>query len=110
MTTPFARYLKRDAVNRAVRTFAHSIIAAALVAALDAIVQVVASALTAKAGGATVNWHEVYNAAKLAGATALFAPLVAYIHRLKIDPSPIPSLPPPTPVPAQPVRADKTGL
>lgn len=89
------KWLKRDALNRAWRTFMHSIGAAAIIGAVDAVIQVVVNALSVSATGAEVDWKQVATLAGSAALTAAVTPVLAYLHRLKLDPSPIPSATPP---------------
>lgn len=86
--------IKTDAKNRAVRTILQGFVAAVLLGAGEAVRQ----ALTEAASGSVQ--LDFGQTAKVAALGALFAGLMAglsYLHRTVVDPSPIPSVPPPEP-------------
>lgn len=88
------RFLKRDAKNRAWRTVLQGFVAIILVPALDAALQVFVSAMTSGAG------FDLQRTAVAAGVSAMTVSIVAlsaYVHRMKIDGSSIPSATPPVP-------------
>ena len=87
-------WLKLDALNRAWRTVLQGIVATALGAAGDVVLQAVQKSFFEHV---PLNWHEVARtAAYTAGTSALMA-ILAYLHRAKLDPSRIPSAQPPSP-------------
>jgi len=94
------RWLELDALNRAWRTFLQTAVAAGAAGALDAAGQAVSKALTDKLGGGVVDWRQVGAVAASGALTAFLAPIAAYLHRAKLDPSSIPSGVPPVQVPA----------
>jgi hypothetical protein len=87
--------LKLDARNRAARTLLQTVVAGALVAAGDAAWQVLQAALATAAAGGSVDWGHVAGSAGIAAAMAAVTPMVAWAHRRWLDPSRVPSLPPP---------------
>lgn len=91
------KWLKADAINRAWRTFMHSVGAAVVIAVIDAVGQVLVNALSVAARGALVDWGQVWHLAGAAALTAIVAPVLAYLHRMVLDPSPVPSAVPPEP-------------
>jgi hypothetical protein len=97
-----SRWLQLDALNRAWRTFLQVAVSAGGVGALDAVGQAVLRAAMDRTTGGVVDWRQVATAAGYAGMVAFLAPIVAYVHRAKIDPSRLPSAVPP-------VRVDVRG-
>jgi hypothetical protein len=98
MTSSLAlrRWLKVDALNRAWRTVLQGIVAAALTAAGDVVLQAIQKSFFEHT---PLNWSSVAkSAAAVAGTTALMA-VLAYLHRSLVDPTPIPSAQPPAPPP-----------
>ena len=91
------RWLKRDALNRAWRTVLQGVVAVVLVPAADAAVQVVQRDLLGMFGGGPFDWRRTLISAGLAATTAAGMAVTAYFHRLKVDPSPLPSAEPPRP-------------
>ena len=91
------RWLRADAQNKAVRTWLQGILAVAVVPALDAAVQVLQLALARTAVTHRFDWREVATSAGLAAVTASTMVIAAYLHRLKVDPSRVPSAEPPAP-------------
>lgn len=88
-------WLKLDAGNRAWRTLIQGVVALVLLPALDAALQVVQRQLLNEGGG--FDWRRTATLATFAAMTAVTMSLAAYVHRLKIDPSPLPSAEPPRP-------------
>jgi hypothetical protein len=100
MRGPIMQWLKRDALNRAWRTFLHtSIGGAALAGAGDAALQAVAHELSSSPTGAAVDWRRVALVASSGAITGAIASALAYLHRTVLDPSRIPSALPPEPPP-----------
>lgn len=97
------KWLKRDALNRAWRTILQTLGAVVLIPAGDAALQVLKLALIDAAAGKAFDWTSVMTSAKWSAGVGVVLSVLAYIHRLKLDPSPIPSAQPPapTPTPAQ---------
>jgi hypothetical protein len=94
MTTRWPGWLKLDALNRAWRTVLQGIVASALTAAGDVVLQAVQKSWF---DHSPLDWKQVgQTALYTAGTTALMA-LLAYLHRAKLDPSAIPSAQPPKP-------------
>jgi hypothetical protein len=91
------RWLKLDALNRAWRTVLQGLAVTVLGAAGDAAIQAVHAGLQQAAGGQSVDWTQVRTTALYAAGTAALMAIAAYIHRAKLDPSPIPSAQPPAP-------------
>lgn len=94
-------WLELDALNRAVRTFLQTAVAAGATAALDTAGQAVVRALGERVSGGVVDWRQVGAAAGYGALVAFLAPVVAYLHRAVLDPSRIPSAPPPVQPPSQ---------
>lgn len=90
------RWLKLDALNRAWRTVIQGVVVTVIGAAGDAVLQVVQRALVDGARTHRMDWTEVRTTAVYAAGTAAAMALAAYIHRAKLDPSAIPSAPPPS--------------
>lgn len=88
-------WLELDALNRAVRTFMQTAVAAGATAALDTAGQAVVRGLSERVSGGVVDWRQVGAAAGYGALVAFLAPVVAYLHRTVLDPSRIPSAPPP---------------
>lgn len=88
-------WLKADARNRAARTVGQAVVGLVILPALDAALQVVRATL---ASGAPFNWREVGATALTSASMGATMAMLAYIHRLKLDPSSVPSLSPPPPV------------
>lgn len=102
------RWLKLDALNRAWRTVIQGLIVTVLGAAGDAVIQVMQRALVEGTKTHHMDWTEVRTTAAYAAGTAAAMALAAYIHRAKVDPSALPSAPPPTP--PEPVRVGAVGM
>lgn len=100
-----ARWLKLDALNRAWRTVVQGIVAAAVAAGGDVVLQAVQDA---RFNHAPLQWTEVLHTAEYAAGTAALMAILAYIHRAKLDPSSVPSAPPPAPPEA--VRTGAVGM
>jgi hypothetical protein len=96
------RWLKADAANRAWRTVLQGMAVAVLSAAGDAVLQVLQRAVAEGATSHRFDWHQVATTATYAAGTAALMAVVAYLHRLKVDPSPMPSAEPPAPPPSPP--------
>jgi hypothetical protein len=88
-------WLKADAKNRAWRTILQGILPATVVIpAIDAALQVLITALTK---GGTFSWGQVAASAGVAATTAGLMAYSAYLHRMVLDPSSVPSAQPPRP-------------
>jgi hypothetical protein len=93
------KWLKTDALNRAWRTVLQGLVVTAAAAAGDAAVQVVQKALADAVAGHGFDWRELATTAVYAAGTAALMAVAAFVHRYKIDPSPVPSALPPAPTP-----------
>lgn len=91
---PMTAWLRRDALNRAWRTILQGLMAVVILPALDAGLQAVVHAAT---DGGPIDWRRVAALAITAAVTAATMSIAAYLHRLKLDPSAIPSAQPPRP-------------
>lgn len=109
--TVWRRWLLSDARNRALRTLLQGIVATILVPVGDALVQVLQAAVADAAVSHRFDWHQVLASAVVAAGTAATMAIAAYLHRLKLDPSGVPSAaPPPAPVTgASPASVDPTA-
>jgi hypothetical protein len=88
-------WLRRDAVNRVWRTLLQGVAVTVVLPALDAALQALVQALTT--GGAGFSWGQVAGLAGTSALTAASMAVAAYVHRMVVDPSSIPSAPPPRP-------------
>ncbi|HZN72449.1 MAG TPA: hypothetical protein VFC00_12330 [Micromonosporaceae bacterium] len=104
------RWLRLDALNRAWRTVLQGIAVAVLAAAGDAAIQVVQRALVDAAVGQPMDWTQVRTTAAYAAGTAALMAIAAYLHRKKLDPSPIPSAQPPAPPALRPAEAASAAM
>lgn len=93
MSTPRTAWLKLDAQNRALR----SLLQAAAVSVFMAVVDTVIQAVQIWAGGASWDWHELGDTTAKTAVMAGLLPVAAYLHRLRVDPSLLPSAEPPPP-------------
>ncbi len=89
--------LKRDARNRAWRTILQAVAATLLIPAGDAALQVVQRALLDSMAGKPFDWRQVGVSALFAFGTGMVMAVLAWLHRAKLDPSPVPSALPPAP-------------
>lgn len=97
----YRRWLAADARNRFLRTLLQGIVAVVLVPVGDAVVQVLQAALADAVVSHRFDWRQVGMSALVAAGTAATMAIAAYLHRLKLDPSGLPSAtPPPAPVTA----------
>lgn len=95
MTPTGRKWLRLDALNRSWRTTLQGIAVVIFLPALDVGIQLVQRFLLS---GQPIDWIEVRNRMITEAITAIGMVIAAYIHRMKIDPSRIPSaLPPATP-------------
>lgn len=95
----YRRWLAADARNRVVRTILQGVAATIVVPALDAGLQVVNDAVGGAITGHGFDWRQVGMSALLAAVTTATMAIAAYLHRVKLDPSGLPSAaPPPAPV------------
>lgn len=92
-------WLKRDAWNRVARTILQTIALTVVAPAADAAIQVAQRALVDSMVGHPFDWHEVGRTALYAAGSGVAMAILAYIHRTKLDPSPLPSAEPPAPTP-----------
>lgn len=90
-------WLQADGANRAWRTVLQGIVATALGAAGDVVLQAIRDAALSGAG---IDLGQVGTTAGYAAGTSLLVAVLAYLHRVKIDPSAVPSAQPPDPLPA----------
>lgn len=90
-------YVKKDALNRAWRVFMQAIGYAIVASVLDLAYQVVERQLGEAAAGQALDWVETWGWFRGGLGAALLMPIIAYLHRKKLDPSPIPSAVPPLP-------------
>jgi hypothetical protein len=97
-------WLKKDAVNRLWRTFWQAVGGTILVGLGDVGYQILDYFLASSAGK-VVDWGEVWTWAGRAAVMAVVVPVLAYLHRTKLDPSSVPSLTPPLPTPTLPKEA-----
>lgn len=95
----FRKWLKRDALNRAWRTVLQFVAAVIVVPAGDAIIQVVQRAVIDSMAGKPMDWGQVAASARWGAVYGVTVALLAYLHRAKLDPSPIPSAQPTAPPP-----------
>lgn len=91
------KWLKRDALNRSWRTILQTVGAVVVIPAGDAALQVVKLALIDAAAGKQFDWASVATSAKWSAGVGVVISVLAYVHRLKLDPSPVPSAEPPAP-------------
>lgn len=94
-------WLKKDAVNRALRTFWQAV-GATILAGLGDVAYQVLDYYLASAAGKVVDWHEVWALTEKAAILAVVMPVLAYLHRTRLDPSGVPSLTPPAAPKVQP--------
>ena len=88
-------WLKKDALNRAWRVILQTVGAVIVIPAGDAALQVVKLALIDAASGKTFDWEQVATSAKWSALVGVVISVLAYLHRMKLDPSWIPSATPP---------------
>lgn len=96
-------WLKKDALNRAWRTFCQAIGFALVASVGDLAYQVLNREMSDVLAGQPIDFTEMLTWTKTGLAAAVIMPILAYLHRKKLDPSPIPSATPPEPDPV--VRA-----
>lgn len=92
-------FLKRDALNRAWRTFCQAIGFAILASLTDLAYQVLDREMNDVLAGQPIDFAEMLTWTKTGLAAAVIMPIIAYLHRKKLDPSAIPSATPPVPDP-----------
>lgn len=92
-------WLKRDALNRAWRTILQTLMLVVVAPAADAALQVVQRSLVDSMMGQPFDWDQVGRTAMYAAGSGAAMAILAYIHRTKLDPSPLPSAEPPAPTP-----------
>jgi len=102
------RWLKLDAQNRSFRTLLQGVFAVVIVPALVAVFGVIQQAIEAN-GISGVDWNQVGDNALKAGLTAAVMAVLAYVHRLKVDPSVVPSAQPPRPAGVTEMQAPATA-
>lgn len=100
-------WLKRDALNRAWRVLLQTVGAVIIVPAVMAAGYVLQTALTDGAGDQGYDWTAVGHDMLRAAVTGAVISVLAYLHRLKLDPSRIPSALPPAPTPTPPTMAQR---
>ena len=91
------KWLKRDALNRAWRTVLQFVVAVVVVPAADAVIQVAQRAVVDSMVGKPFDWGQVAVSARWGAVYAVTVAVLAYLHRTKLDPSPIPSAQPTAP-------------
>jgi len=101
-----SRWLKLDAGNRAWRTILQGLLVTIVLPALVAGFQVLQNAVT---DGGPVDWTQVRDTALKAAVTAAMMAVAAYLHRIRLDPSPIPSAQPPRPAGVTEMQAPATA-
>ena len=104
------RWLKLDALNRAWRTLLQGVLMVVIVPAVDAGIQVVQREALGMWAGQGFDLHRLGIAAGTAATTAAGMAITAYLHRLKLDPSSIPSAQPPLPPEVHPSAAPATKV
>jgi hypothetical protein len=97
-------WLRSDAQNRAFRTLLQGVAVTVILPALDAALQVLTRAL----GSGSFSWSQVGGLAATAALTAGGMSVAAYVHRMVLDPSSIPSAPPPRPAGVSEAQAPAT--
>jgi len=97
-------WLKRDALNRAWRTFMQTVGAVVIIPAGTAALEVVRWAFADAAAGQGFEWTRVAESALWAAGVGATISILAYLHRMKLDPSRFPSAPPPQPPAPEPPR------
>jgi len=90
-------WLKRDALNRAWRTFCQAIGFAVVASLGDLAYQVLDREMNDVLAGQPIDFAEMLTWTKTGLAAAIIMPVLAYLHRRKLDPSSIPSATPPVP-------------
>jgi hypothetical protein len=90
-------WLRADGANRSWRTIAQGIVATGLIAAGEVVRQVV---MDQALNGTPIDWRQVGVRAAMTGGAAVLMAVLAYLHRVKVDPSSVPSALPPDPIPA----------
>lgn len=93
-TSRWPGWLRVDALNRSWRTVLQGIVATALGAAGDVVLQAVQKSMFEHT---SLDWAQVGHTALYTGGTAALMAILAYLHRAKLDPSSIPSGRPPSP-------------
>lgn len=88
--------LKRDAVNRAARSFYQAVGLTIVTSLGDLVVQLLERLVDSEVQGAVIDWAEVATWARHGAVAAVLLPIIAYWHRRALDPSRVPSLPPPS--------------
>jgi len=90
-------WLKRDALNRAWRAILQTLGAVVVIPAGTAGLQYVQMAMAGAATGDGFDWSAVGHSALWSAGVGAVISVLAYLHRMKLDPSWIPSAEPPTP-------------
>ena len=96
-------WIKKDALNRAWRTFCQAIGFALLASLADLAYQVLDRELADVAAGQPIDFAEMWLWTRTGLAAAVIMPVIAYLHRRRLAPSPIPSATPPVPPEPDPV-------
>lgn len=99
-------WIKRDALNRAARTFYQAIGFAIVASLADLAYQVLDREIGDIAAGQAIDFGEMWLWTRTGLAAAVIMPIIAYLHRRKLDPSAVPSLTPPEP----PVRIEAVAV
>lgn len=102
-------WLKKDALNRLWRTFYQAIGYAIVASVLGVVEQVAERVLTDAVSGAAIDWSEVWLWTRGGLLAAVVMPILAYLHRRKLDPSAVPSAEPPRPPGVTRVQAPATN-
>lgn len=90
-------WLKKDAINRAMRTLYQAFGATVLAGLADVGYQLLDRLVSATVSGAVIDWGETWSWTWHAALVTAAMPVLAYLHRKKLDPSAVPSLTPPSP-------------
>lgn len=101
-------WLKKDAINRLWRTFYHAIGYAIVASVLNVAEQVLDRLLSDTVSGVEIDWSEVWLWTRGGLVAAVIMPIIAYLHRKKLDPSGFPSAEPPRPPGVTGVQAPAT--
>lgn len=94
-------WLKKDALNRALRTFWQAVGLTIATSLGDLGVQLAERVVDSELHSTAIDWAEVATWTRHGAVAAVLLPLIAYWHRRKLDPSAVPSLPPPALPPAR---------
>lgn len=91
-------WLKADARNRMARAGLQALVAFVLIPTMDAALQVMQHIAVDTAAGRPFDWQRTGTVMLVSAVTGAVIAVLSYLHRLKLDPSSIPSALPPAPV------------